>query len=87
MRYPTRAPASGAVRVDGALRAFVIAGDLRLSAISMPVSLPVGQASGPGPQASEPQPPEPMSFEFILAADSLLVQVSKLGQPVSKVSQ
>lgn len=61
VRSPTLAAA--AVRVDGALRASVLAGDLRLTA------LPAGPPGG-----SEGAPGQSRVFAFVLAADCLLLQ-------------
>lgn len=68
MRSPAHALTGGAARVDGVVRAFVLAGDLRLTAL--PGGLPGGSGDTNGGQA----PTSGQVFEFVLAADSLPVQ-------------
>ena len=77
MRSPAHALTGGAARVDGAVRAFVLAGDLRLTAL--PSGLLGGSGDANGGQASA----SGRVFEFVLAADSLLVQATITPPPNS----
>ena len=80
MRSPANALIGSAARADGAVRAFVLAGDMRLTAL--PGGLLGGSGDANGGQAST----SGRVFEFVLAADSLLVQAKSRRPPCARAN-